>query len=116
MADQTFHPGEVVDFELELFTEAGAPTRNFDTVSGLMYATTDPAVSKVVDEDADPFSGQVHMLVAAPGEDQKLTCDLDGDAGDGVTEIHIESETYEVVDGPARAGRLTLKLRQVEAP
>ena len=112
------HPGETVDFKVVLYQASGAETDTFDTVTGIEYSVSDPEAVEILDEDAEPRDG--HLRVVQPstpsGEDQFLRCVLDGDPGDGVTEIRLESEPWVVVDGPATGGTVTLQLRQIQPP
>ena len=113
-----FHPGETVEFKVTLYQASGAETDTFDEVAGIEWSVSDPEAVEILDEDAEPRDGQLRVVPPSqpPGEDQFLRCVLDGDPGDGVTEIRLESEPWVVVDGPATGGAVTLQLRQIQPP
>ena len=112
------HPGETVDFKVTLYQASGAPTDTFDEIGGIEWSVSDPDAVEIVDEDAEPRDGQLRVVQPSqpPGQDQFLRVVLDGDPGDGVIEIRLESEPWVVVDGPATGGTVTLQLRPVSPP
>ena len=118
MAELELHRGETVDFEAELFDSSGQLTDTYDKITGIEWSVSDPDAVEILDEDAEPKDGQlkVRELSQPPGQDQFLRCVLDGDPGDGVTEIRLESVSWVVVPGPARSGNVTMKIRQIQPP
>ena len=118
MAELELHIGDTVDVKAELRDSSGAPTDTYDKITGLEWSVSDPEAVEIVDEDAEPKDCQLKIVALSqpPGEDQFLRCVLDGDPGDGVTEIRLESVPWVVVPGPASSGHVTMTIRQVQPP
>lgn len=115
MASLTFHPNEEADVKVDLTQASGAPTDIWDKVAGVTYTASHPDCFEVVDEDANPLDAVVRFTSPTPpGEDATLGVKLDGDPTELQNILALESDTFEVVNGPATAGRVTLTLRPVQ--
>jgi hypothetical protein len=75
----------------------GRETNTYDTMTGITYASTDPDVVSVVDEDVEPKDA---TLMANDVGQATLTCTFDGDPGDGIRQIMLQSEPIDVVEPP----------------
>jgi hypothetical protein len=118
---QQLYLGWKAEVELTPLDSEGRPTKNWDEAAGVQYTTSDPAVSEVVDEDANPLDAVINPLVAAPGVMQTLTAVFDGKVGPEENKITLVSEEYEVVEPPpgeATSGVITLRFVQqhIEPP
>lgn len=112
-----FHVGEHAKATVKLFDADGNPTDRFDMMTGIKYEISDPAAATIADADAEPRDVEIEFVALTEvGVDEFLTVTLDGDPGDGVTEIRLESEAFQIVQGDAVSGTLDLELVQVTPP
>jgi hypothetical protein len=111
-----FHVGETAQVKVVKLVDAhGNETDTWDKISGIQYTADHPESVTVDDEDAEPRDAVVSFIGLTPaGEDSFVRATLDGDPGDGVTEINLVTEAFQVVAGPAVAGMLTLDIMPEE--
>ena len=92
----------------------GRETDNYDTITGIRYETDDDDVVTIVDDDALPKDARLEAVGVGIS---KVRCTFDGDPGDGLREIVLQSEDIEVVEPPpgeAVTGEFTVTFQPVE--
>ena len=102
----------------------GRPTPNWDTATGMAYASNLPEVGTIIDDDANPLDAEIELhRPHQEGEpDLQFTCAFDGDPdpGDDQTRhIVLQSQTFRVLEPPpgeATGGSFEIVWTQVEPP
>jgi hypothetical protein len=100
---------------VRMFDAEGDETDHYDRMTGIIYSSTDATVISIVDEDVEPKDAEIVAHVASDVP-QKLTCQFDGDPGDGVRTIMLESEEIMVLEPPpgeAVTGTFEVEFRPV---
>ena len=82
---------------IKMHDAQGRETNTYDTITGIQYTVDNPELVSVVDEDAEPKDAELEAL--APGT-TNIGCQFDGDPGDGVRTIMLESEDIIVSEPP----------------
>lgn len=95
----------------------GRETDVYDKTTNISYSSSNDAVVSVVDDDAEPKDCRLQALVASPDEDVFITCTFDGDPGDGVRGVVLQSEAIRVLEPPpgeAVSGEFTVEFAPLE--
>ena len=105
--------GQTGNAIVKMLDAQGNETDNYDTITGIRYEFADDEVVTIVDDDALPKDA--HLEAVGVGV-SKVRCTFDGDPGDGLREIILESEDIEVVEPPpgeAVSGEFTVTFQPV---
>lgn len=109
--------GDIAKAVVVMYDSDGRETDTYDKITGIAYETDVPDVVTIVDEDAQPKDAEIEAVGVGV---TSCRCRFDGDPGDGVTEILLQTEKIEVVlppPGHAASGEMkVVTLTQVPQP
>lgn len=83
--------------KVTMYDADGRQTDSYDVMSGIQYSSTDPNVVSVLNEDEEPRDAE--LMAHAEGQ-ATITCTFDGDPGDGLRSITLQSPPIDVVLPP----------------